>query len=48
MWYVRFVGDPYAMYFYPEDDNILSAKEYIRNWLGVSRLPNGTEFWRGE
>ena len=46
-WYVMLSGDAYAMSIYPTENNWKSAREFVLEWLGVNRLPNGTEIWRG-
>ena len=46
-WYVQFESDPFALAIYPKEDTFESAKEFIRNWLGVKRLPNNTQIWKG-
>ena len=40
-------GNAYALSIYPNEDTEQSAREELRNFLGVNRLPNGTEIWRG-
>ena len=45
-YYAHFQGDTYATQFFPVVCNsIKELRSYIRIWLGVSRLPNGTEVW---
>jgi len=46
-WFVHIVGDAYAMNIYPTEDTYKSAREFVLEWLGVDRLPNGTEIWKG-
>ena len=46
-WYVMLVGDGFALSIYPKDDTYESARQFVLNWLGVSRLPKGTEIWKG-
>lgn len=29
----------------PEPMSIRKARQWLRNWMNVKRLPNGTEFW---
>jgi len=43
-WFCRFVGDFYAIEFFG-CVNEKDARAEARKWLGVNRLPNGTEFW---
>ena len=45
-YFFLFPGDVYALEFYGHNER--EAREAARNWLGVNRLPNGTEVWRGE
>ena len=47
MWYAKFEGDPMALSIYPDENNWKSAREFVLDWLGVNRLPNHTEIWRG-
>jgi len=37
-------GDFYSMGL-PYQMNLLDAKQWIKNWLGVVRLPNNTEIY---
>ena len=46
-WYVLFPCDAYAMNIYPKENTIKSAKEFVREWLKVDRLPNNVKIWRG-
>ena len=40
----RLEGDFYSMEL-PYQMNLLDAKQWIRNWLDVMRLPNNTEIY---
>ncbi len=42
--FAMFKGDIYATEFY-DVASIKELKQKARDWLGVNRLPNGTEFW---
>jgi hypothetical protein len=44
---VNYFRTPGAFYGYslPETMPLKDAKVWVRNWLKVNRLPNGTEFW---
>ncbi len=42
--YAMFNGDAYAIEFFYVS-SIKELKQKARDWLGVNRLPNGTEFW---
>jgi hypothetical protein len=42
-WFVHFPGNAYAYEFPGETIN--DAKQAARDWLGVKRLPNGTDVW---
>jgi hypothetical protein len=42
--YVKFPGAVYA-YSLPDTMPLKEAKVWVRDWLKVNRLPNGTEFW---
>ena len=45
-YFAQFIGDSYATEFFPSNcTNIKCLKEHVKGWLGVSRLPNGTEVW---
>lgn len=43
-WFVYFQGDVYALQLF-DCKNLREAKIAAREFLGVSRLPKGTEFW---
>jgi len=45
LFYFKLVGDPYAMSI--RSDSWGEIKADIRAFLGVSKLPNHTEIWRG-
>ena len=47
MWYAMITGNAYALSMYPDEDNEKSARECLRGFLGVNRLPSGTELWKG-
>ena len=47
-WYVHLQGDAYATSIYPKENTYESARQFVLEWLGVNRLPNGTEIWGGE
>ncbi len=42
--FAMFRGDIYAIEFF-NVSSIKELKQKAREWLGVNRLPNGTEFW---
>jgi len=45
-WYVHFPGEAYAndmRFDHPATET--EAREYVRDWLGVKRLPRGTQVW---
>jgi len=48
-WWVHYPGEVYAndMDFY-EPVTRKTATNRARDWLGVKRLPNGTEIWPGQ
>ncbi len=43
-WFVHFPGDVYAIEFF-DCKNLQEVKQSARKFLGVSRLPKGTEIW---
>lgn len=43
-YYAHFPGDIYAIQFF-DISNMKDLKEAARNFLGVKRLPNGTQLW---
>ena len=48
IWYVHLRGDVYAMSV-GRDTEFRSEQEvrtYMREWLGVKRLPVGTQIWK--
>jgi len=45
-WYVMFQGDSCATEFFGYN-NEREARAGAREWLGVTRLPNGTKIWKG-
>ena len=45
-WYVRFLGNAYALDFYSEENTEASARGALREWMGVRKLPRGCEIWR--
>ena len=44
-WYVQFRGDAHPLSIYPDEDNWKSARLFVLKWLGVDRLPHGTEIY---
>lgn len=46
-WYAFFVGDVYATQLF-DCDTETEARQKAREFLGVNRLPNGTEIWSSE
>lgn len=43
-WFVHFPGDGYATEFF-DCKNLQEVKDSARKFLGVSRLPKGTQIW---
>lgn len=43
-WFIHFPGDAFATQFF-DCSSIDDLKENGRDFLGVNRLPNGTECW---
>jgi hypothetical protein len=44
-WYFKLRGGFYALG--PIDArSLVAARQWVRDWLGVKRLPAGTEIWR--
>ncbi len=47
-WWVHYPGEVYANnmdFYHPVSEE--TAKQEARDWLGVTRLPKGTEVWIG-
>lgn len=44
-WYVHFRDQVYANGPFTAK-NKQAAKQWVRNWLGLSKLPKGTEIWQ--
>ena len=48
-WWVHYPGEVYANdmdWYEPVDEE--TARKRARRWLGVKRLPRGTEIWAGD
>jgi len=48
LWYLLLPNNAYALSFrfeHPVTER--EARAHMRLWLGVSRLPNGSQVWRG-
>jgi hypothetical protein len=41
----RLQGNFYGYNFPESQSSLNAAKQWIKNWLKVDRLPNGTEIW---
>ena len=42
-------GEAYAVHYdFEVPVNEAHARAYVRYWLGVKRLPNGTQVWKGK
>jgi len=47
-WWFKIPGEVYANdVFFKKPVDLNHAKRYVRAWLGVTRLPRGTQFWPG-
>ena len=44
-WFALVPGDACALSLYPEKNTEKSARAFLRKWLGVERLPAGTQIW---
>jgi len=42
----RLRGSVYSMTVQKDCSSLKEAKQWVREWLGVKRLPAGTEFWK--